>query len=237
MKVKYVMPVEFVSGAMSPGKGVVGFNWRGLPVLRSYTIPRNPQTVDQVSIRNILTQCAQGFQGITPTQKLNWATYASDKPNMWEGTEYTIPEISAYVKINTFRKIDAQALSNDAPTAYADFVASNIATVAYNSGTTVLTFDVTHNATVTTGKLWVIKLTGTLPSAVYSVRDGDYRLCKGVDAASIIPVTASPQTVSITAPKFGNWANNDYMAITLIPLSPEYDPGTEYFEVNQITVS
>lgn len=237
MKAVMVMPVDFISGAMSKQPGLVGFNWRGLQVFRGWVKPRNPQSADQVSIRNILTQCSQGFQGITLTQKANWDTYGTIRPSVFYGKDIPIPAISAYVKVNTFRLIDGVAIDDEAPTALVDFVASDISTVAYNSGTTVLSFDVSHNATVVTGKLWVIKITATLPSAVYGVRKGDYRLCKGVDTASIIPVTASPQSVSITAPLFGNWGNGDPMSIQLLPLSPDYDLGSAYSEINNITVT
>lgn len=237
MKFVLEMPVKVASGSMSRQPGIVFFPWRGLVLGRQHVIPRNPQTADQVAIRNYFTQGAQGFQSITLTQKQNWAAYALNHPHLFFGKEITIPEISAFQKVNMYRLIDGQSISNDAPTDLSDFVATDIANLAYASGTTQLTFDVTHNASVVTGKNWVIYITASLPSGVYAVRDGDYRLCKGVDTTSIVAVSASPQTVTITAPKFGNWANNDYVAVKLLPLSPDYDPGTVYYEVNLISVT
>jgi len=237
MKIVTVMPVDIISGAMSRLPGLVFFAWRNLQVARKWVKPRNPQSVEQVAIRNILTQCAQGFQSITQVQKDSWTAYGPIRPGEFYGKEFTPPEISMFVKVNSKRLIDAVAISNTAPTILADFVASDIASVAYNSGTTVLSFDVTHNASVVTNRKWAIYITASLPSGVYKVRDGDFRLAKGVATESIIPVTASPQTINISAPKFGNWSNGDYMAIRLEPLSEHYDAGATYQETNTITVT
>jgi len=153
------------------------------------------------------------------------------------GQSVILPEISMYVRVNAYRLIDGQAISDAAPTVMADFVASDIASRAYVAGTTTLSFVVTHNADPVTGRLWLIKTTGSLASQMVRVKDNDYRLADGVATGSIVPVTATPQTIEIITPTFANWSNGDYMDIQLVPLSAEYDPGTKYHSTDTIAVS
>jgi len=199
--------------------------------------PANPKSADQVLIRAFLTQASQAFKSVTPAEKAAWAVYAALRPSSIMGKTITTPEISAYVKVNTLVLIDTAAVDDAAPTQLCDFTASAIATFAYNSGTTHLTFDVTHNAAVVTDKMWLIKISASLSSGARKARDGDMRMACGVATESIIPVTASPQTVDLTAPRFGNWSNADYMAIEVTPLSPDYDAGLSYRKTDQVTVT
>jgi len=237
MKCKLTMPVEALSGSMSKNPGLVAFVWRGLNVFRAWVSPRNPKSAEQLLIRNIITQAAQAYQSVTPNERTAWAEYATNHPEVIFDQAVTLPEIAMYVRVNTYRLIDAVGVEDAAPTELCDFVASDIATVAYDSGTTHLTFDVTHNAAVVTNKKWLIKITPSMSSPMKRVKEGDYRLALGVETGSIIPVTATPQTIDLTAPKFGNWSNQDTMSIKLIPLSPDYDPGTPYEKSNLITVT
>jgi hypothetical protein len=208
----------------------------GLDVYRHHVVPDNPNTSEQGTIRADFTTAAQGFKACSPAERTAWRTYAAKIPRMIMDRLITLQEMAAYVLVNSYRLIDGLAVTPTAPTVLADFSASNIATVAYVSGTTVLTFIVTHNATVTTGRLWVVKLTPALVSAQRFARPSDYRLAKGVGLNSIIPVTASPQTVTITAPIF-TWVNLDWMHVSLVPLSAGYSPGTKFDKRQQIAVT
>jgi len=237
MKVLLDAPIKEMSGSLSKGRGIVLSNWRGVNIARQYAIPRNPQSTDQVLIRNILTQCAQAFQSISLVQKAAWAAYAALNPSTWKGTDYQIPEISAYVRINSYRLIAGEAISDDPPTDTADFVATSLTSVAYATGATTLTIVFAHSAAVITNKNWAIYITASLPSGVTSVKSGQYRLCDGVTATSIIAVEATPQTAVITTPRFANWTTLDYMSIMWRPLSPEFDPGTVFTAKDQITVT
>jgi len=184
-----------------------------------------------------MATAAQAFKSVTPAEKAAWAVYAALRPSLIMGTSITIPEVSAYVKVNTLVLIDTAAVDDAAPTELCDFTASAIATLAYNSGTTHLTFDVTHNAAVVTNKKWLVKITPSLSSGARAARDGDFRMGCGVTTESIIAVSASPQTVDLTAPRFGNWSDNDYMAVEVSPLSPDYDKGLKFRYTGQVAVT
>jgi hypothetical protein len=200
-------------------------------------MPTNPNSTDQAAIRSVCTQCAQAFQSISAANKTAWAAYAATKPRYFLGKAYTIPEISAFVGVNTYRLVNGAAISDTPPTDTCDFVATAITSAAYVAGTTILTLVIPHTAAVVTNKLWAIFITRSMPSAMRAVRDNDYRLVAGCATASIIPVTASPQTIAITAPRYGDWTTGDTIGVKMLPLSPEYNPGTAYAAPVAITVT
>jgi len=237
MRVKLAYPVYELHGAGSKPVGIVFAIWRGVHTARAYVVPRNPKSDDQVLIRAFLTTAAQAFKLVTPAEKLAWEQYAALRPKTILGEKVVLPAISMYTAVNTIVLVDTGAVDDAAPTALCDFTASAIATFAYNSGTTHLTFDVTHNAAVVTDKKWLVRISPSLPSGAYEARDGDMRLACGVATESIIPVTASPQTIDLTAPRFGDWDNAAYMAIEVLPLSPDYDAGLPLRVTDQVTVT
>lgn len=237
MKVDYAFPINDMRGKTQATGGFVAGFWRGIKVFRQNVIPRNPNSTNQALIRNILATASQGYKAISAGQKTAWAAYAAGKKIKVFGKEITIPEISAYVKVNVMRLIDGEAVDPAAPTILSDFIASDIATVGYVEGTTVLSFIVTHNASIVTNRLWAVKITGSMASARVVPKVSDFRLANGVTADSIIPVTSSPQTISITAPVFGNWSDQDTMGIKVVPLSEDYDLGTEFSSTVVVTVT
>jgi hypothetical protein len=226
-----------LSGKFGGSNGVVNFNWRNIQVLRQMVIPRNPRSSNQILIRAIMTQCAQGFQDISTANKAAWAAYCASNPVTIMGKSVQLPEIAMFVRINSWALIDGGSISDTPPATLSDFAASAIGTRAFVSSTHTLSFIVTHNSGAAAGELWLIRVTGKLPSAVKKPQAGDYRLIKGVNANSIISVSASPQTVSIATPTFENYVNGESMGIQLLPLSSDYDEGTVFETVGAVTVT
>ena len=237
MKMKLLFPVDTFSGALSGASGIVASVWRGIQTGRKFVIPRNPNSANQTLIRNILTQASQAFQNISAVNKESWAAFCASNPITWEGKKVVLPEISQFVKINCYRLLNGQSISNTPPTDKADFVATAIDNFAYDTTTTQLTFDITHTADPVTNKLWALYVTRSLPSLVRKARETDYVLIDGAGSDSIIAVTATKQSVTITTPRYADWEDGDYLSIKALPLSPGYNPGTSFDNVDQITVS
>lgn len=236
MKIGLTMPVSSIHGALSKQPGIVAYVWKGIQCARTWVMPTNPNSTDQTAIRSVCTQCAQAFQSISAANKTAWAAYAATNPRFFLGKAYTIPEISAFVGINTYRLINGAAISDTPPTDTCDFVGTDITSAAFEDGG-ALTIIATHTAAVVTNKLWAIYVTRSMPSANRAIRDNDYRLVGGCNTTSIIAVTASPQTIVIAAPRFADWTNGDTMGVKLMGLSPEYDPGSAYAKACVITVT
>lgn len=237
MKLRLAYPVEYIHGALSKQPGIVAFPWRNLQCARAWVKPANPNSTDQAAIRNILAQCAQGYQLITAENRASWTAFAAANPRAFYTKEYALPEISAFVAVNSYRLINGVAISNTPPTDTADFLATDITTAVYAAGATTLTITAAHTGSTTTNRNWIVYITRSLPSAVRRVRKGDYVLADGVATGSIVALSASPQAIVITTPRFADWTDGDYIGIKLVPLSPEYNNGTVYEEVVALSVT
>lgn len=235
MKIVNAPEFQTFSGSDGRAGGFVFLKLMGMQCARLHVMPAQPQAADQVLIRGYLTAAAQAFGSLTAGERASWETYANLCTKSHLGYNYTLSAIMAYVQVNTYRQIDGQAISDTAPTATAGFAASVVATLGYVVGTTVFSFDVTHNGANGVG-FWCISATPALASAQRAARPSDFRLVDSVATESIVGVTTSPQTISITAPKY-TWLNNDYMAVKLVPLGDAYERGTEYTHRGQITVT
>lgn len=234
---KIVLAPEFrqLSGHDGNPGGFVFLSLMGMQCARLHVMPAQPQAADQVLIRSYMTTASQAFGSLTDAERALWETYANLNVYAHLGYNYTLSAIMAYVQVNVYRQIDGQATSDAAPTSLAGFSASLLDTFAYNSGTTVFTVDCTHNGTDGVG-FWAVSLTPALASAQRAARPSDYRLADAVAIGSIVPVTTSPQTITITTPKY-TWLNDQYMAVKVIPLGATYNKGTETTAKAQVTVT
>lgn len=234
---KMVMSPHFDQFSGSDGKrgGFVFMKLCGFPVARRHVLPANPRSADQVLIRGYLTGASQAFGNITDAQRAAWEVLANKMTRRHLGFDYTPPAIAMHNCVNSYGQINSQAITAVAPSELADFSATAIGTVAYVGATTTLSFIVTHTDTTPFGE-WAVSITPAMPSAQRHPRRSDYRLAEGVAATSIVTVTSSPQTISLTAPQYA-WTDGQYMGIMLMPLSPDYAPGTLYTHFGTIAVT
>lgn len=235
MRLKLTYPVEDLRGAGSRPTGIVFSRWRGVATARTYVVPRNPQTAAQTSVRSYLTQAAQGFQSISPAQKVLWEDYAAAHPSQSLSGEYVQSAIAMYVRINALRLLDGQALSATPPSDLVDWTVTDVTAAEYGSGTGTMALTISHTGT-SGADLLKIEATAALPSQVRDPQEGDYRLGSSVLATSIAAVedTGTPMDVA-------DWRNvltdGQYIGLRLTPLSPDYDPGTPYTEVIAVSVT
>lgn len=235
MKLVFGPEIEQMSGSDGKIGGFVHMKLLGFPVARRHVLPAQPRTTAQVNIRSYLTAAAQAFGDLTTSERAGWETMANLMPQSHLGFTYTPYAINAYISVNVWRQLDGQAISDTPPSALAGFTGSAIASVAYVTATTVLSFDLTHNGTAAVG-FWGVSITPALASAQRAARPSDYRLAMSTTADAIIPVAATPQTVSLTGPIY-TWTDGQYMAIKVVPLSADYVYGTHYTSRQTITVT
>lgn len=225
--------------ALSGKDGTVGghvyLTLMGMQCLRLHVMPAQPRTADQLLIRSYLTTAAQAFGDLSAAERAAWEVYANLCKKTHLGYEYMYYAINAYIQVNVYRQINAQALTDVAPTAIADFSTSVIATLGYVTGTTIFSFILTHNGTATEG-FWACYQTPVLASAQRAARPSDFRLADAVAAGSIVDVAATPQTVEITTPKYVP-EDGDYMAVRVVPLSEDYAPGPSTEFRSTVTVT
>lgn len=122
-----------------------------------------------------------------------------------------------------------------APTSLPGFTGTTIGTVAYDIGTTTLSFQLTHNGVAAEG-YWVTKVTSALASAQRHARPTDFRLVEGIAAASVIDVEASVQTMTFNG-SLKAWTDGAWLEIEVTPLGEDYSSGTPFLWRGQITVT
>lgn len=227
--------LKALSGADGTVGGHVYLTLMGMQCMRLHVQPAQPRTADQLLVRGYLTAAAQAFGDLTAGERASWEVYANLCKKTHLGYEYTYYAINAYIQINVYRQIAGEAITDVAPSAIADFSASVIATLGYVTGTTILSFILTHNGVAATG-FWACYQTPVLASAQRAARPSDFRLADAVAATSVIAVSATPQTIEITTPKYVP-TDGDYMAVAVIPLSDDYAPGPRTEWKSTVTVT
>lgn len=125
--------------------GSVGANtWshnKGGPYIRRRTVPTNPTTARQTSVRSYLANLSALWQSLSTLQQSSWSTYAKNHPVLnRQGVSIQLPNMSWYIGLNSrLLDIGAAPLSSApvsaGPQAVASAsiaVASNVATVTFS---------------------------------------------------------------------------------------------------------
>jgi hypothetical protein len=58
------------------GKALVFSKWKGRAYCREYVVPENPETANQMNVREAFTLLIVSYQGEAAPYKLEWETYA-----------------------------------------------------------------------------------------------------------------------------------------------------------------
>lgn len=235
MKVVYSQPVDYLSGWNGYPNGLVAMRSNGIDILRRYVVPANPKTDEQIAARLIFTLSSQNFKALTDGQRATWSTWAQIATIQVMGKTISLQDLPMYQSVDFYKYLNDTAHGTTAPTSLPGFTGTTIGTVAYDSGTTTLSFQLTHNGVATEG-YWVTKVTSALASAQRYARPTDFRLIEGVSANSVIDVDASPQTMTFTAP-VKSWTDGQWLEIEVLPLGEDYSSGTPFRWRGQVTVT
>jgi len=75
-------PLFSLDARNSLGKAIVYSIWKGINYVRRHVVPQNPQTDDQMVVRQIITDGSQKWKDgtITSSDKLDWNTAAAGQP-------------------------------------------------------------------------------------------------------------------------------------------------------------
>lgn len=236
MHIRTQFPVSEMAGWDGYPGGLVYFKLLGMQVARQYAIPTNPKTANQLLTRSYLTLAAQAFGALSDNERAAWLTFAAAHPRTYLGASYTMQEMAAYVWINWLRQLDAQAITDAAPSIDPDWSITDITAVAYVSGTTTLSLTITHNKAVIANQYVLSRISPALNSAQRHARKSDYRLIEGIAATSIPDLVADAADLVFTSPVFA-WTDGQYLDIELIPISEEYVPGTPFYRHGTVTVT
>lgn len=235
MKIGLEYPINEMRGGAVGRSGLVFFPWRGLQVARRYVTPSNPSSSNQVAVRSKLTAVSKDYFNISAAQKAGWENFAALYSREEQGKLITMPPNAAFMKVNSIRQLDAQAIARDAPTALPDFAVTDVNSFIITAG--IATISVDHSASVTTGRKLLVEISSPVKSANTRIFDKDYRYAKSADSTgNIVALAASPQSIVITASDlWRTFAVGEVVGVRITPLSSTYATGTPYEETITIT--
>jgi len=226
MLIKCSAPVESFRGKLGGLDGIVGYPVGGRMFGRNMVVPANPNTTMQQLVRGYLAAGAVAFQSVTKIEKADWESLAenvilADK----YGQKFTPSAIQLYQRVNMYRQLDGQAITDTAPAYDIQPAATSVAgTIAAGD----LQIDITHSNTPA-DVIFAVRVTDTLPSAVRNARENELRYIDASPADCIAPGGVSPQSVTMDMDNF-TVAIGDYIGVEIVSLSDAYLPGGTLFD-------
>lgn len=217
------------------GSGQVVFSSaKSANVSRQYVIPSNPQTSLQVTVRNILSQSAAAFKGLTAQNAELWNGDASGitRTNILN-LDYTLSGISYYCMINSYRLLAGVAQSETPPVGTPPIAPSGINSLVYTSGAETLDIEVDCSGMTDGDQVMVRMSAPNIPAnrkttpGILSYPDTDTSACFGTVAAGVA-------TVQVDASHLG-YSDGDAARLGVLPLSEGFIPGTVRYFAADVT--
>jgi len=232
MLIQFKQFIEGISGQLGGTNGIVFYNRSTLRVARTAFQPANPQTASQVAVRNFLTQISAAFGSLTAGERSAWDALAAAAPVQTFNGAYNAGAMAMYQRVNFYRLLDSQAITDTAPTDSVPAVVSDVSAAIVAAD---LVVTVTHNDAAGTNK-FAVYVTGPMPTGQRNPQPGDYRLIAGVATGSIVDEGASPQAVTVASASVPfTIVATDIIGIKVLPTNDGYFPGTPF--TKKVTVT
>jgi len=225
---------QAISGRIgSVTQGMVGMP-RKSPGSAEYTAfarsgfnPTNPQSSQQIAIRALLSASSAAYKSLTVAEADAWEALgiqiSVDGP---VGSTHGLTGIQAYNRVNLFRQLDGQAITDTAPAFEDPGNASAVDAEISTGDPTITVINITHTVT---GGFFAVRVTPALPSIPRKARKNELRYMSSDFIDSIVPLGASPQAVSLDHGQFSQ-AQGDNIGIEVIHLNADYVPSKPLFD-------
>lgn len=153
---------------------IVFYPVRDRQFIRTFVQPNNPDSEAQAAIRAYTTAASQAYNLLDETEILAWELFAANfVQNDRNGNSYTLNGKSAYVKVNVWRQMAGQAITDVAPTYGTGAALTSIVDIGI-SGTDL---EIQWTGTpVAAGQFLRLELTANLGSFARKPRPNDYRI-------------------------------------------------------------
>jgi len=209
----------FKSGVIASASGSFGgmtvSRGRSGMYMRNRSIPVNPASGAQVSVRAIFGNLSARWSTLTAAQRTAWETYAGNVPVINKlGDQIFLTGQQMYVRCNATRQVTGLAVVDNGPTAMTGATLSaTTASVSATGNTISVTFETTDP--------WVDEDDAAL--AVYISTDkgvgvnyhrGPYRLAGKIDGDSSTPPTSPDAT--LTSPFTHTVGNNTFFRFVAV---------------------
>lgn len=232
MKVKYTFPVEDLRGKSGGNSGLVASYWRGIATMRTFVVPNNPRSTDQLLVRQFMTSAAKAWTNVTPTEHEMWGYYAAKTPVKIMGKNIILTGMDMFIRTNFFAQLAGQAIDLIAPEHYPiDWSISDISNVAVDLDNDTLAMTITHDGNPAHGNYICAYMTPLLSSQNITIQEGMYKLISGATPANL---SCRPQVAAITPVTFSNLRTvpniTQYFGLKIIPFNDFFVPGTPFYK-------
>ncbi|MGI9862075.1 hypothetical protein SDD30_11920 [Moorella naiadis] len=92
---KVTAPLMSMDASGALGRALVFAKWKGINYARRYTIPMNPNTVNQEKIRGYFTQAVTSWHGESPETRAMWNAAVRGRP--LTGMNYYVAQYFKYL--------------------------------------------------------------------------------------------------------------------------------------------
>lgn len=175
---------------------IVFYPVRDRQFVRTFVQPGNPDSAAQAAIRAYTTAASQAYNLLDETELLAWELYSNNfTQNDRNGNPYTLYGKSAYVKLNVWRQMAGQAITDTPPTYATGAALTGITSVGINSTTLEI---LAAGTAVAAGQFVRLELTANLGSFARKPRANDYRIAL-LPFADAFFARGSTGTISIEA--------------------------------------
>jgi hypothetical protein len=218
-------PFRTARGRDSVSGGNVLYPRDGRQFARQHVVGADPLTSSQGIIRGYIATASAALQQVSDSEWANWIALAGSlvrlDPNR---NSYSLRPVDAYLSVQLYRQIAGLEISNVAPPPGAPPDPprpTSIARFPSGGGSYDLTID--HDRE---DGYWIVEMTDALPGLVRRARKNEFRLWSLDQSSAIVPVSESPQIISIAVDdaRFAP-AANDRVAVRLGSLSPGFVVG------------
>lgn len=190
-----------MSGSMG---GFVASHNRGGQYLRIRVVPTDPQSANQIAIRNSVgTLSTRWSSTLTADQRAEWATYAQQVPLPNRlGDPRLVSPLAHFIRSNTPRLQAGLGVVDDGPAILntGDFNALNAGLAATaTAGTIDVFFDNADSWATTTGGALLVYLSQPKPVTVNFFK-GPYRFVSGINGATTTPPVSPASGIAVAWP-------------------------------------
>lgn len=231
---RLISPFAQISGTISApnappaSSAVVAMPDRfGRTLLRSYVVPRNPETPAQVAARAHLTTTSEAAQTLSLPQVEAWDAIARNIVRTGAlGLSFRLNWLSLFNQVNSYRLQDALPVVLNPPAFDGANLPAAINHVVSDDGNPTQQLDIVlGDPAGTVGSRVALRITRDLGSPTRQARDNEFRYATA-SAFSILPrvVPGNPNAVYVLQATTLNVLVGQYVGVSALILSPNGYP-------------
>lgn len=199
MKIGTVSHITKMSGTYKT-TDLVFMELEGETVARAKITPANPNSSDQVTVRNDVTVASQAWDTLTAAQRASWQSWGELHMADDSAKVKSLGQ-RAFVRANLIRQILGLALVTDAPTQAPPLKPTKIEQLGAMSPDSI-GLTLTHSITNVAGHMVLVRATDAMNTVACTPRPGDCRYVCGVGPASFTALPVSGASVEFSPTKY-----------------------------------